>query len=52
MRQRAKKGVSRPLPHSVFSLIKVSRQLLSDEEKVILAEEEAALKNDKDCLIM
>jgi len=27
-------------------------QLLSEDEKVILAEEEAALKDNKDCLIM
>jgi len=31
---------------------RAKKGLLTDDEKVILAEEEAALKDNKDCLIM
>ena len=52
MRARAAKGVSRFL-HLVFSaLTNFFSQLLSEEEKAILAAEEVAARDKKDCVIM
>jgi len=53
MRARAAKGVSRFL-HLVFGALTNNffSQLLSEEEKAILAAEEVAARDKKDCVIM